>query len=138
MFVLYYAQALITIKFNSLAIADLTYKIRNSYPETQKVLGIGYSCTDVKFLGECNVSISACQDLFTDVKVTKLNKIIETLKLGPYLLTVKLCKRTVFLYRIIAITTVTLIYEIIMTSWGTSRTINGYLVFFYLVIYSCL
>jgi hypothetical protein len=76
MFVLYYAQALITIKFNSLAIADLTSKIRTAYPQPQKVLGIGYSCTDVKFLGECNVSISACQDLFTDVKVIKLYKII--------------------------------------------------------------
>jgi hypothetical protein len=51
MFVLYYAQGMIAIKFKSEDIGELTRNIRYSYPEDQKVLGIGYSYSDLKFLG---------------------------------------------------------------------------------------
>lgn len=110
MLALHYSQALIAIKFTSNQISELTHKIRTSYPEKNTVLGIGYSYEDLKFLGESNVSISACQDLPTDIKVDCLSKIIDVLKIGPYLLMVKLVKTSLILYRIITISTVTLFY----------------------------
>jgi hypothetical protein len=51
MFVLNYSQAMIAIKFESKDIGELTHKIRSSYIKPQKVLGIGYSYSDLKFLG---------------------------------------------------------------------------------------
>lgn len=75
MFVLYYSQALVAIQFQSEDIGEIARKIRISYIEDQKVLGIGYSYSDLKFLGESNVSISTCRDLPTDIKVENLQKI---------------------------------------------------------------
>lgn len=138
MFVLYYAQAVIGIKLRSEDIAELTHRIRTSFPEDQKVLGIGYSYTDLKYLGESNLSISTCQDLPTDIKVQNLGKITEILRMGPSLLMIKLCKNSVVLYRVIVISTITLIYQVMHACYGTSQTINGYLVFYYSVVYSCL
>lgn len=138
MFVLYYAQAVLAIKFSPDDIGEFTHKIRSSYPEEEKVLGIGYSYSDLKFLGEADVSISTCHDLPTDIKVDALSKIIEALKLGPFFLKLKTCRLNIIYYRVIAISTVTLIYEIIMISYGSSRTINGFLIFFYIVFYTLL
>lgn len=42
------------------------------------------------------------------------------------------------MYRVIVISTVTLTYQIVMTFFNTSRTINGYLVFLYVVVYTLL
>lgn len=97
-------------------------------------MAIGYSYQDLKFLGESDVSISTCQDLPTDIKVDNLNKIIETLKMGPILLMIKLCKNATILYRVVNISVITLVYQIILSFYSTSQTINGHLVFFYLVI----
>jgi hypothetical protein len=47
-------------------------------------LGIGYSYSDLKFLGECDVSISTSKDLPTDINVDSLDSIREILKLGPH------------------------------------------------------
>lgn len=110
LFVLYYAQAVFGIKFGPEAIREFTHRIRVSYPDDQKVLGIGYSYSDLKFLGESDVSISTCQDLPTDVKAESLLKIIESLKLGPYLLKIKLYQSAIVEYRVIVISTVTLFY----------------------------
>ena len=83
LFVLYYSQGLLGTKLNPEDISDFTHQIRYSYPCGQKVLGIGYSYTDLKFLGESNVSIGLSSDLPTDIKVYCLDKIVEALKLGP-------------------------------------------------------
>lgn len=138
MLVLNYAEALIAIKFTSEYIGELTHKIRSSYPDKNTVLGIGYSYDDLKFLGESNVSISTCPDLPTDIKVESLNKIIDVLKIGPYLLMIKLVKTNIIQYRIITISTVVFLYQIIMSSYANSQTMNGHLVFFYLIIYTLL
>ena len=108
--VLYYAQAMLAFKFRSEDIGQLTHLIRTSYPEIEKVLGIGYSYSDLKFLGESDVSISTCQDLPTDIKVDSLNKISETLKLGSHLSKVKLSRSSLVFYRIIVLATVVFIY----------------------------
>ena len=49
MFVLYYAQAVLAIKFQADDIGEFTNKIRSSFPNPEKVLGIGYSYSDLKF-----------------------------------------------------------------------------------------
>jgi hypothetical protein len=138
MFVMYYAQAVLGIQFQSNDIEEFTKKIRSSYPDIQKVLGVGYSYSDLKFLACSDISISTCRDLPTDIKVDSLAKITEALKLGPFLQKIKLCRTSIIAYRVITISAITLIYEIIMSTYNTSRTINGNLVFFYLVPYSLL
>lgn len=110
MFVLYYAQAVLAIKFQADDIGEFTNKIRSSFPNPEKVLGIGYSYSDLKFLASSDVSISTCQDLPTDIKVDSLNKITEALKLGPFLQKIRLCRTSIIYYRVITIATITLIY----------------------------
>lgn len=134
MFVLHFSQALIAIKFSSENIGDLANKIRSSYPDKNTVLAIGYSYDDLKFLGQSNLSISTSQDLPTDIKVQNLNKIIQVLKIGPYLLMVKLFKWSLILYRTISISTVVFAYQTIMMWYHTTQTINGHLVFIYAII----
>ena len=102
------------------------------------MLGIGYSFTDLKFLGESNVSIGLSSDLPTDIKVYNLDKIVEALKLGPYFLDAKTTQRSLILYRVITISTIILVYEIILASMSSSYTINGELVLLYSVIYTLL
>jgi hypothetical protein len=45
-------------------------KIRFGYPREHKILGIGYSYTDLKFLGDCNIGIGISKDLPTDIKAS--------------------------------------------------------------------
>lgn len=54
--------------------------------------------------------------------------------MGPVLLMIKLCKNETILYRVVNISVITLVYEIILSFYSTSQTINGHLVFIYLVI----
>lgn len=138
LFVLYYSQGLLATKLRPEDIAELTHQIRHSYPTKQKVLGIGYSFTDLKFLGESNVSIGLSSDLPTDIKVHGLDKIIEALNLGPYFQDAKSTRSSLILYRVLTLATVVLVYEILLSRLGSSETLNGELVLLYSVIYTCL
>ena len=138
LFVLYYSQGLLATRLTSEEIAILTNRIRHSYPDTQKVLGIGYSFTDLKFLGESNVSIGLSSDLPTDIKIYCLDKIMEALNLGPYFLDAKATRRSLVLYRVVTLSTVILVYEILLSLMHSSQTINGDLVLLYSVVYTSL
>lgn len=54
--------------------------------------------------------------------------------MGPVFLFIKLAKNSIVMYRVVSISIITLVYEIILSCYGTSQTINGNLVFIYLVI----
>lgn len=47
--ILYYSQGLIAYNFNQERTAQLTQKLKNSYPRDNKVLAIGNSYEDLKF-----------------------------------------------------------------------------------------
>ena len=86
LFVLHHSQGMLTYDFLAEDIAEMTRRIRYGYPREQKILGIGYSYTDLKFLGESNVGIGVSKDLPADIKADGIEKIEEIVELGPYLL----------------------------------------------------
>ena len=49
-------------------------------------MGIGYSYCDLRFLDEADVGIGLCPNLPTDVTADHLDKVMDTLIMGPYLL----------------------------------------------------
>ena len=127
---------MLTYDFEAEDIAEMTRRVRNGYPREQKVLGIGYSYTDLKFLGESNVGIGVSQDLPADIKADGIEKIQEIVELGPYLLEAVLSITSLVLYKIITLTIIILLYEIALMSYSVSNTLEGNLVFFYLIIFN--
>lgn len=77
-------------------------------------------------------------DFPTDIKASCLDNILEALQLGPYFAEVRQAIINLVLYKIIKLMAIILIYEIICALYGVSNTINGYIVFFYLVVLTCL
>ena len=55
--------------------ADLTQRLKNSYPRSHGVLGIGYSYNDLQFLAESDVGIGLSPNLPTDLMVDNLDKV---------------------------------------------------------------
>ena len=68
LFVLHHSQGLITYGFESEDIAEMAKRIRHGFPREQKILGIGYSYSDLKFLGESSIGIGLSKDLPADIK----------------------------------------------------------------------
>lgn len=84
--------------------------MRNRYPEEQKIIGIGSCFTDLKFLGESNISIGMESDLPTDLKANDLNKISDAIDLGPYFMETRLANISLMFYKIVLLGTIILAY----------------------------
>ncbi len=70
--VVYYCQGLIGYNFTPQQTAELTMKLKQSYPEEQTVLAIGNSYGDLKFQDESDISISVGSQLPTDINAETL------------------------------------------------------------------
>lgn len=69
MFVVYYCQGLIGYNFTPEQTAELTIRLKNTYPKEQNILAIGKSYGDLKFQDESDISISVGSLLPTDINV---------------------------------------------------------------------
>jgi hypothetical protein len=69
LFVIHYCQGIIAYNFTSEQTAELTLKLKHSYPREQQILAIGSSYGDLKFADESDVSISVGSPLQTDINV---------------------------------------------------------------------
>ena len=67
LFVVFYCQDLIGYNFTPQQTAELTIKLKTSYPQEQKILAVGNSYGDLKFQDESDISISVGSHLPTDI-----------------------------------------------------------------------
>lgn len=67
LFVVFYCQGLIGYNFTPQQTAELTIKLKTSYPQEQKILAVGNSYGDLKFQDESDISISVGSHLPTDI-----------------------------------------------------------------------
>lgn len=101
-------------------------------------MGVGYSYCDLQFLAEADVGVGLSPNLPTDLMVDNLDKIVEILKVGPYLLQTLSQIFNQIIYQILSITTIITVYEIALLTQNSSMTLNSTLIFIYTVIFSSL
>ena len=135
---LYHSEGILAFDFEPALAADLTQRLKNSYPRSHGVLGIGYSYCDLQFLAESDVGIGLSPNLPTDLMVDSLDKVIEALQIGPYLLQTLSQIFNQIIYQVLSLTTIVIIYEIALITHNESLTLNSTLVFIYTVIFSTL
>jgi hypothetical protein len=134
MFVIYYCQGLIGYNFTPLQTAELTIKLKNSYPQEQNILAIGNSYGDLKFQDESDISISVGSQLPTDINVETLDHAIKIISYGPKLLENYVSMINSVLYRTVSLTTAILIFEITLLSFKASYTFDRTLVFILIIV----
>jgi hypothetical protein len=86
LFVIYYCQGLIAYNFSPQQTAELTIKLKNSYPEEQKILAIGNCYGDLKFQDQSDISISVGSHLSTDINAETLENAIKIISRGSQFL----------------------------------------------------
>ena len=74
------------------------------------MLGIGYSYCDLQFLAESDVGMGVSPNLPSDIMVENLDKAVELLQVGPYLLEVLCQIANQAIYQVISISTIILVY----------------------------
>lgn len=134
LFIAFYCQGIIGYNFTPQQTAELTMRLKQSYPEEQNILAIGNSYGDLKFQDQSDISISVGSQLPTDINADTLENVLKIMAEGPKLLETYIQTINIVLYRLVVLTTAILIFQITLIGYKASYTFNHTLVYIYLVI----